>query len=228
MGSGEGVEHGTALMAELARALQLVRLLESHLANSAPTDFCKSLAPEILYSIQKSILMAQSSSFDGEGAPPSTTGHSPCCENPCPPSEGYDCRQMKKNRWESFSPNQGFQDTPYKLKLTSLASIFAGIHSINGQHKWSSSPAAPEESKDPLTTATAGESTGRRISSGPNTQGHLISAWKQFDFLQYSPLSTHLDFARSLQSLLQMHASKHTGLSCDEASAAIGWGPPAV
>ncbi|XP_074567832.1 putative WRKY transcription factor 41 [Curcuma longa] len=93
MGSGEGVEHGTPLMAELARALQLVRELESHLAHSTPADSCKSLAPEILYSIQKSILMVQSSSLDSDGAPPSTTG-----DSPCPPSEGHDCKQMKKNR----------------------------------------------------------------------------------------------------------------------------------
>ncbi|XP_042450438.1 probable WRKY transcription factor 41 [Zingiber officinale] len=98
MGSGEGVEHGTPLMAELARALQLVRELESHLAHSALADSCKSLAPEILYSIQKSILMVQSSSLDGGGTPPSTTGDSPCFENPCPLSEEHDCKQMKKNR----------------------------------------------------------------------------------------------------------------------------------
>lgn len=101
MGNGGAgvVEQGnSALMAELARALDLAQQLESHLsraASSPPESFRRSVA-EILSAIQKSILTAQSSA---PGAPASA-GASPRSESSSPAFRDQDRKEIVKKRCE--------------------------------------------------------------------------------------------------------------------------------
>ncbi|WOK95741.1 hypothetical protein Cni_G04448 [Canna indica] len=98
MAAGAGSELGSPLLAELARALQLVRQLESHLAYSSQTDSCKSLAPEILSSIRKSILMAKSSDADGGEQHDAGAGDSPRSESSSPAFKDHSQKMMIKKR----------------------------------------------------------------------------------------------------------------------------------
>ncbi|RWW09170.1 hypothetical protein GW17_00027342 [Ensete ventricosum] len=93
MGSNTGSELESPLVAELARALELARQLESHLSNPAPVDLCKSVAPKILSSIQRSILMAKSSDPDGEQQ---AAGDSPRSESSSPAFKDHNRKEMIK------------------------------------------------------------------------------------------------------------------------------------
>ncbi|URD73084.1 WRKY transcription factor [Musa troglodytarum] len=95
MGSSTGSELEGPLVAELARALELVRQLESHLSNPAPIDLCKSVAPKILSSIQRSILMAKSSDPDGEQQ---AAGDSPRSESSSLAFKDHSRKELIKKR----------------------------------------------------------------------------------------------------------------------------------
>ncbi|KAG6507610.1 probable WRKY transcription factor 41 [Zingiber officinale] len=95
MENGAGVEQGISpLMAELARALRLVQQLDSHLSCPSPAESCKSLAPDILSSIQKSILMAQSSNPGS----PASAGGSPRSDSSSPAFRDQERKEMMKKR----------------------------------------------------------------------------------------------------------------------------------
>ncbi|CAL9193475.1 unnamed protein product [Musa hybrid cultivar] len=95
MGSSTGSELESPLVAELARALELARQLESLLSNPAPIDLCKSVAPEILSSIQRSILMAKSSDPDADQQ---AAGDSPRSESSSPAFKVHDRKELIKKR----------------------------------------------------------------------------------------------------------------------------------
>lgn len=169
MGSSTGSELESPLVAELARALELVRQLESHLSNPAPIDLCKSVAPEILSSIQRSILMVKSSDPDGEQQ---AAGDSPRSESSSPAFKDHDRKELIKKRWASLVLGEISLVPPSPADMAFLLFWIplSGRRCTNGRIKWGS-PQAPEESKGLRMTATAGESTGRRTSWEPNIQG---------------------------------------------------------
>ncbi|KAJ8483543.1 hypothetical protein OPV22_016028 [Ensete ventricosum] len=91
---GTSSELRSTLMAELARALELVSELQSHLDHPSAAELCKSLATEILSSIGKSILMAKSGDPDGE----LQAGDSPRSENSSPAFRDPGRRDLMKKR----------------------------------------------------------------------------------------------------------------------------------
>lgn len=97
---GTGSELRSTLMAELARALQLVSQLQSHLDHPSAAELCKSLATEILSSIGKSILMAKSGDPDGD----LQAGNSPRSENSSPAFRDPGRRDFMKKKcvFDSF------------------------------------------------------------------------------------------------------------------------------
>lgn len=90
-----GVEQGISpLIEELARALRLVQQLQSLLSRPSPPESCKSLAPDILFSIQKSILMAQSS----KPGSPASAGGSPRSSSSSPEFQDQERKEVMKKR----------------------------------------------------------------------------------------------------------------------------------
>ncbi|URE09670.1 WRKY transcription factor [Musa troglodytarum] len=112
---GTGSELRSTLMAELARALELVSQLQSHLDHPSAAELCKSLATEILSSIGKSILMAKSGDPDGE----LQAGDSPRSENSSPAFRDPGRRDLMKKRKAMH-------------KLTNQVRLIPGVGGVEG------------------------------------------------------------------------------------------------
>ncbi|CAD5179006.1 transcription factor WRKY19-like isoform X2 [Musa acuminata AAA Group] len=112
---GTGSELRSTLMAELARALQLVSQLQSHLDHPSAAELCKSLATEILSSIGKSILMAKSGDPDGD----LQAGNSPRSENSSPAFRDPGRRDFMKKKKTMH-------------KLTNQVRLIPGVGGVEG------------------------------------------------------------------------------------------------
>ncbi|WOK97937.1 putative WRKY transcription factor 53 [Canna indica] len=94
------MEHGSPLLAELNQAMELARQLQSHLDHP-----CKALALEIVSSIEKSILFAQSGGLGGDigASPPSA-------------AEMMKRRKMSQVRVSSIGEEDGYSWRKYGQK----------------------------------------------------------------------------------------------------------------
>ncbi|RRT38160.1 hypothetical protein B296_00052324 [Ensete ventricosum] len=130
---GTSSELRSTLMAELARALELVSELQSHLDHPSAAELCKFLATEILSSIGKSILMAKSGDPDGE----LQAGDSPRSENSSPAFRDPGRRDLMKKRcaFDSlFSKSSDFSVTRSCSDVDS-AWVVAGRRCTSGRTK---------------------------------------------------------------------------------------------
>lgn len=108
------MEHGggtgrSLLISELMQVQELVRQLESHLDRPSPIEFCKSLARQILPSIERSISMAKMSDSEGQQRlagteSPRSATESPCSANSNQAFKDRDRKEMSKKRYRATTP----------------------------------------------------------------------------------------------------------------------------
>ncbi|XP_073115068.1 probable WRKY transcription factor 53 [Elaeis guineensis] len=94
---------GSLLVSELIQVQELVRQLEAHLDQPSPIEFCKSLARQILPSIERSISIAKMSDSEGQQRlagteSPRSATESPCSENSNQAFKDCDRKEMSKKR----------------------------------------------------------------------------------------------------------------------------------